>query len=143
MECSFHILKYDAHSSFTNRMISLDTILILLFFLSFISVQSKIQYGDKLCFEFPTFFWRLKKSSNQKHYNNIKLLFIFGYNFTAMVSFFINPLLFIVIPDLQKLAVKILLLLIFSKLMPLSLLSTWLSYTGLAVISCICVVILF
>ena len=57
--------------------------------LYFIAVQSKIQYGDKLCFEFPTLFiWQLKKSSNQKHYN-IKLLFIFVYNYTAPVCFFI------------------------------------------------------
>ena len=34
--------------------------------LHFITVQSKIQYGDKLCFEFPTFFWQLKKQSKSQ-----------------------------------------------------------------------------
>ena len=41
----------------TSVFSSLDTILILLFFLlHFITVQSKVQYDDKLWFEFPSLF---------------------------------------------------------------------------------------
>ena len=64
---------------------SLDTILILLFFLSFhYSPEQKFSMVTNSVLNFPLF-WQLKKSFNQKH--NIKLLFIFVYNNTAPVCF--------------------------------------------------------
>ena len=52
----------------------------------FITVQSKIQYGDKLCFEFPTLFdsWKNHPTKNII----LKLLFIFVYNYTAPMFFY-------------------------------------------------------